>query len=182
MLISTKKIPATLSLHGTFNPRRRPRPLPVFVDWFRQVRLIMRCPLWEKSSLDRTRSILIYHVPVVLYAGGVLALSSIPHLGPPPLRLPAADKIAHFIEYGIFAWLIFRSFSNIGRLYSAGRLLLFTVLSVSVFALFDEFYQRHVPGRHFDMADVASDAAGAVAVLLLIWLRIRRRKPEGRGH
>ncbi len=118
---------------------------------------------------------LIFHLPVILYAGLVIALSSIPHLSPAPIKILAADKIAHFVEYGIFAFLTFRSFSNIGRNTSANRAFFFSILFMCIFALFDEYYQRFIPGREFDLLDILTDVVGAVLVLLFMRSRAGRK-------
>lgn len=127
--------------------------------------------------MSSTHRFVIYHLPVILYAGAVITLSSIPYLSRPPIRILAADKIAHFIEYGIFAWLVFRSFLNIGPDHRANRAFVFSFLFILVFALFDEYYQRFIPGRHFDLYDLLTDAGGALLVLILVWLREKRRLP-----
>lgn len=128
--------------------------------------------------MSGTRRFVKYHLPVVLYAGAVIALSSIPNLSRPPIKILAADKIAHFIEYGIFAWVVFRSFSNIGRNFPLRRAFYLSAGFILVFALFDEYYQRFVPGRHFDVYDLLTDAGGAVLVLLLVWMKKKREKPS----
>jgi len=106
----------------------------------------------------------------------VIALSSIPHLKPPPIRLLATDKLIHFIEYGVFAWLAFRSFSNVRTLSGVNRATLVSALFICVFAVFDEYYQRFIPGRFFDVYDILTDVCGALLVLLLLWVRLRRKR------
>ena len=126
--------------------------------------------------MARTRTFFVFHLPVVLYAGAIITLSSIPNLNPPPIKILAADKLAHFIEYGIFAFLAFRSFSRIGNSSSPNRTFLFAALFVCVFAVMDEYYQRFVPGRHFDIYDILTDLGGALIVLVLLLIRMRRKK------
>ncbi|UCE25041.1 MAG: VanZ family protein [Candidatus Zixiibacteriota bacterium] len=117
-----------------------------------------------------------YHLPVILYAGLVIALSSIPNLSPAPLKILAADKIAHFIEYGVFSFLTFRSFSNFGRNISVNRAFLFSIIFMCIFASFDEYYQRFIPGRDFDVLDILTDIAGAVLVLIFMRIRTNRNR------
>ena len=125
--------------------------------------------------MARTRDFLLIHLPVILYAGVIITLSSIPNLNPPPIKILAADKLAHFVEYGIFAFLAFRSFSRIGRLSSPRRAFFFAAMFVCIFAVFDEYYQRFVPGRHFDIYDILTDLGGALAVLALLLIRTSRK-------
>ena len=41
--------------------------------------------------MARTRDFLLIHLPVILYAGVIITLSSIPNLNPPPIKILAAD-------------------------------------------------------------------------------------------
>lgn len=124
---------------------------------------------------DSTSTFLLYYLPAILYAAVILTLSSIPDLQPPKFAFARVDKLAHFLEYSVFAVLIFRAMS---RLVSPTRLNLayvLSLLSVSTFAGFDETYQSFIPGRHPDPADLLVDIVGAVLVLTLLWLRRKRR-------
>jgi VanZ family protein len=120
------------------------------------------------------RKFLTYHLPLIVYAAMVLTLSSIPNLTGPKLRLVAFDKLAHFVEYAIFAFLAFRSFSRISPGIKTNFALLLSLLFLSLFALLDEIYQSFVPGRHMDPMDFLTDMFGAFLVLIFLWLRRRR--------
>ena len=80
------------------------------------------------------------------------------------------DKVAHFVEYGLFALLAYRSFSHFGPRMTGRRSLLFTVLFLSLFACLDEFYQRFIPGRQSELADLAVDLLGIVSALVFVRL------------
>lgn len=119
-----------------------------------------------------------YHLPVILYAAGIIVVSSMQDLRPPDLPVPSFDKIIHFLEYAIFALLTFRSFYHLGKEPNLRRAVLLTALFVSFFAFLDELYQRFVPGRHSDWRDFLVDIIGAYAVLLALGIfrqRNRRR-------
>ncbi|MEW6413292.1 MAG: VanZ family protein [Candidatus Zixiibacteriota bacterium] len=118
----------------------------------------------------------LYHLPLVLYAGVVITLSSIPQINPPQIRFLAADKVAHFIEYGIFSVLAFRSFSRLGNRVTPNKAVVISALFLCLFAAFDEYYQKFIPGRMSDMQDLLTDLAGAFLVLFLLWLRARKRQ------
>ena len=125
----------------------------------------------------KTRSFFIFHFPLILYAGFVILFSSIPNLGGPKLKFLALDKIAHFVEYAIFAFLTYRSFSQLPfrkprTVYLLGFLFLIS------FAAVDEYYQQYIPGRHSDIWDLLTDLGGASLVLIL--LAITRRKANKR--
>ncbi len=102
-----------------------------------------------------------YHLPVILYGATVLALSSIPNLRSPEIRFLAGDKLAHFIEYAVFALLASRSTSHLA------------LLLLAVFAVVDEVLQGFIPGRQADFWDYLADLAGGSLVLVILWLRKR---------
>ena len=94
-----------------------------------------------------------------------------------PIRFLLADKLAHLVEYGIFAFLTFRSLTNLGRRVAINRAVLLSALFVCLFAAFDEYYQRFISGRRSDVYDLAADVLGAMLVLLLMWLKHRKQQP-----
>ena len=104
-------------------------------------------------------------MPVVLWAGVIFALSSVPSLG---TGLGTWDtvlrKTAHAGEYAILAGLLVRA---LGRAAPA-------FLLAVAYAVTDEIHQTFVPGRAGRPLDVAIDAAGAL-LGVLAWLLWNRR-------
>jgi VanZ family protein len=96
-------------------------------------------------------------LPVLLWAGLIFGLSSIPSLG---TGLGTWDlilrKLAHITEYAVLAVLLARVVS--------ARLALGLAL---LYAIADEFHQTFVRGRHGSPVDVAVDLVGIVAGLLV---------------
>lgn len=117
------------------------------------------------------RRFLKYHIPAILYAALILALSSIPDFGKSPIGILKFDKVIHLIEYAVFAALIFRSFSNISSRVKSKYVLYFSLLFVALFAILDEMYQGLVPGRHSDIYDLLFDVLGATLVIVLLRAR-----------
>ncbi len=116
--------------------------------------------------MSRSRAVSLW-LPVVLWAGLIFALSSIPSLA---TGLGTWDfflrKTAHLAEYAILGGLLARA---TGRAFSA------TLLGV-VYACTDEIHQSFVTGRAGRPVDVAIDAAGVlIGVLVVQELRGRRR-------
>jgi VanZ family protein len=113
--------------------------------------------------MARSRALTLW-APVLLWAGVIFALSSIPGLG---TGLGTWDyvlrKCAHMSEYAILAALLYRA---LGRQTPA----FFAALA---YAAGDELHQRFVQGRHGTPVDVAIDAVGIVAGLL-VWERVRQ--------
>lgn len=103
-------------------------------------------------------------------------MSSIPDLKAPELRFLFVDKLAHLVEYAIFALLIFRSFSRVSRRITRRRAFFLSALFLSLFAFLDELYQHFIPGRNSDVYDLAGDILGALVVLAYLWIRPVRAK------
>ena len=118
-----------------------------------------------------------YHLPAILYAAAILSVSCIPNLKTPEIRFLAKDKVAHFLEYAIFAFLAFRSFAHLSGRKRIGTVILLTLLLLAGFAVVDELLQGFIPGRHSDILDYAADLAGGSLVAIILWL-IRRRQAE----
>jgi len=119
----------------------------------------------------RTRSFLIYHLPALLYAAAIIVLSSIPQFKPPHVGFLPTDKLAHFAEYAIFAYLTFRSVSHLGRRFAGVRAVLVSALFLTVFAAGDELHQHFIPGRQADVYDLIGDLLGGFVVLAHLWRR-----------
>ena len=102
-------------------------------------------------------------VPVVLWAGVIFALSSIPSLG---TGLGTWDYVlrkgAHMTEYALLAALLMRALEREVPAF----------LAALAYAASDELHQHFVHGRHAAPVDVAIDAVG-ILVGLFAWDRLR---------
>src|SRR5260221_1092249 len=107
--------------------------------------------------MSSTRLLLTW-APVVLWAGLIFGLSSVPNLG---TDLGTWDlilrKLAHFGEYAVLGLLLVRAFGREPLAAAAGV----------AYAATDELHQHFVRGRHAAFRDVAIDSAGVLAGLLL---------------
>jgi len=121
------------------------------------------------------KTFLIYHLPTIAYAVAIISVSSITNLSPLKMRKIAFDKVAHFIEYAIFAFLVFRSLSHVRRSISTRAVMISSAVFLTCFATMDEIYQRFVPGRQMDPLDWAVDIVGALLVLSLLGYRRKSR-------
>ena len=106
--------------------------------------------------------------PVVLWAGVIFALSSVPHLG---TDLGVWDtvlrKCAHASEYAVLALLLYRALARELPAFLIGF----------AYAVSDEVHQAFVGGRHPSPFDVAMDAAGLCLGLLLVQVAAARSEP-----
>ena len=110
-------------------------------------------------------------VLLLVYAAGISVASHQPiRMG--EAAIPHVDKLAHFLEFGLFMLLAWQA---------TGRRLWIAWLLTLVFAGLDEWHQAFVPSRDASAFDVLADACGAtlMAVLLryksLLWRFFRVR-------
>jgi VanZ family protein len=88
-----------------------------------------------------------------------------------------ADKVAHFIEYLILAYLFYRG----ARDERWGRVLpawLLVIIVCGGIGTIDELHQRFIPGRDPNIWDWVADTAGIVSGTLI---GMRRFKPGERA-
>jgi len=114
--------------------------------------------------MARSRLLTVW-IPVVVWAAVIFTFSSIPSLstglGPWDTIL---RKGAHVTEYAVLGALLYRAL---------GREPLALAVGIA-YAATDELHQYFVRGRHASPVDVAIDAVGLAAGMLL-WLRLRER-------
>ena len=116
----------------------------------------------------------------------ILTMSSIPSI--PTLKIHTAnseirlDYLIHFCEYGLLSIMAFLSLikSDFRLKY---RKLGFMTLSLIIFAFLDEFHQKFIPGRAFNIKDIISDISGVAAAAIFCVLVFRTiEKKNGQDH
>ena len=105
-----------------------------------------------------------YWVPVILYAGLIVTLSSMstPHTHFPRWFDGISDKIWHALEFAVLAILCHRAFLyGVGSRVGAYAVPLAIVAAI-LFGATDEVHQYFVPLRQADGLDLLADATGAI--------------------
>jgi VanZ family protein len=89
-------------------------------------------------------------------------------------------KTAHFVEYSILGFLIWRVVHSAAAMASQpfGRRFRFALLLAALYAATDETHQLFVPGRQGAVLDVMLDTCGAGFGLAVTWLIVRWRKSK----
>jgi VanZ family protein len=114
-------------------------------------------------------------LPVVVWAGLIFYLSSIPDLKTGLAYDFLLRKIAHVIEYFIFTFLLYRAFNGAFKM-EPGRLLMYPAGLALFYAALDEMHQYFVAGRGCSLGDVLIDSLGIVCFYTLIKFKQRRQR------
>jgi VanZ family protein len=109
----------------------------------------------------------------------IFAGSSLPHVPRPPAGF--TDKDVHLVIYAGLAAVLVRALAGGSWRGLTLRRALGAAIIATMYGVLDEFHQRLVPGRSFEIMDMAADAAGAAlaAGALWTWGIIRPRNPSG---
>lgn len=106
-----------------------------------------------------------FHLPPIIWGLTIYFASSFP--GSKVHLIEGLDKLIHFTVYGIFCFLIHRSFQNIKSDYFFRNSLLLAVIATSIYGLSDELHQAFVPQRSAEFADFVADFSGAIFYILI---------------
>src|SRR5207249_3243393 len=91
------------------------------------------------------------------------------------------DKHEHFFFYGILAALALRALAKGEWRGIQTTTVIGAVLISSLYGVSDEFHQRFVPGRTYEVGDMVADAIGSAAAAGLLWAwGIIRHRSDGR--
>jgi hypothetical protein len=98
----------------------------------------------------------------------IITLSSIPNV--PTLKIHTSggavirlDYLIHFFEYGLLTFLAFLSFAG-NEFKIIFKKYILIIISLIIFAALDEFHQKLIPGRSFNIKDIISDVSGILVV------------------
>lgn len=120
------------------------------------------------------KNFLIYWLPVILWAGGIFYLSSVPNLnsGLSVFWDTFWRKLAHATEFGILNLLLWRALYGYSQ--SFKKALFWSLILTVLYAVSDELHQYFVPSREARWQDVAQDSFGAVGVgFVLLFARYK---------
>ncbi|HEX7402152.1 MAG TPA: VanZ family protein [candidate division Zixibacteria bacterium] len=126
------------------------------------------------------RKLFVFKYIALFYALLIFIVSAIPQI-PPPLGFKWGDKVAHLLEYGIFSFLLFLAFYTSGKEFLKRHVFFLSVLIGMVYGLTDEIHQKFVPGRDCNIYDFLADCLGIIAVQVVLWMYLRKRKKRQKG-
>lgn len=120
------------------------------------IRLIIWCKPFSKYFL-------------VILTLAIIVVSSIPNI--PTLKIHTArseirlDYLMHFCEYGVLTFMAHLSFSESEFKIKYRKFILITICLI-LFAVLDEYHQKLIPGRTFNMKDILSNMTGIFAATI----------------
>lgn len=118
----------------------------------------------------KNRKLIIYRYLFVMWSITLFTLTSIPKLSTPSTGILEIDKIAHFVVYLIFAFLLVKILNKDKR-----SLLRILIVAALIIPLIDELHQIPIPGREFSIYDIIADMAGFAVIIFFV--RAKRLSP-----
>jgi VanZ family protein len=90
-------------------------------------------------------------------------------------QIPFADKLGHFILYGILVLLINLTLFRSIRSKNQNRIVLLSGLTLALLIGLEELSQQNFPNRTFDLVDLSASYLG---VIFFSWLALRIVRPR----
>ena|SRR5690349_21670515 len=87
-------------------------------------------------------------------------------------RIPYADKVGHFVLYGILTLLINLSIFRAVKDESRKRIAVISGLILAVLIGLEEFSQRSFPNRTFSLGDLSASYLG---IFFFAWMAVRAK-------
>ena len=118
---------------------------------------------------------------LIIWVLTIITVSSIPNI--PTLKIHTAkaefrlDYLMHFCEYGFLAFMAFLSFAGSEFKINYKKFILLTA-GLILFAVLDEFHQKLIPGRAFNIKDILSNITGILATTIftiVVFKSVRKR-------
>lgn len=135
-----------------------------------------------KKNLIHSKNKLVYNsyrlakywLPVLIWAGIIFLFSNRPTIKTIDFFLGdfILKKSAHFVEYGVFATLLYRGFINYGI--DKKKTMILSVFIAFLYAISDEFHQSFIYGRTATLRDVLIDTFGAYFSVFIVIKHLKK--------
>ncbi len=106
-------------------------------------------------------------MPVIVWMGIILTVSSIPGKSIPDIEILNIDKAAHFLEFLVFGFLLVRAFKCSYDNMNLAKAIILSLSIAFLYAVLDELHQQFIPDRMMDFFDLISDWAGSCVGIFL---------------
>lgn len=117
--------------------------------------------------------LIAYWAPVILWAGIIFWLSSLPDLKSELKEDFILRKIAHIAEFAILTFLLFRALSR--EQISLIKAVIFSFIFSLLYAISDEYHQTFIEGREGALKDVGIDSIGILITSIVCYIRNRKK-------
>jgi len=114
-----------------------------------------------------------FWLPVILWAGVIFILSSIPNLKTDLEQDFLLRKVAHMVEFGILTFLLYRALNQ--EKIGFCKKLAFSFIFALFYAFTDELHQYYIIGRHCSLTDVGIDSVGILIFTVACYIKNRRK-------
>jgi VanZ family protein len=121
------------------------------------------------------RSFTFSWLPLLVYAGLIFYLSSLPN-PPQPFTFSSADKVLHIVEYAILGILIINLLKHYFPDQGNKQLISLAVVLSTLYGISDEFHQYFVPFRDANLFDVLADGIGSCLGVFLYGYFTKKRE------
>lgn len=111
--------------------------------------------------MNRSRYIVFYALPVVLYCALIFFQSSFAAPDEIP-DLPYMDKVLHFCGYALLGALFLRAYRPVMTNRTITSLIFWSIFSSTLYGVTDEIHQHFVAERSADVFDVLMDFIGSI--------------------
>ena len=118
-----------------------------------------------------------YYLAIGAYCAFIFWMSSQSRPPGSQIDFEGADKLAHFLVYGIMAALVSAGLHDIPGRHPAWLRILGPVLFAMAYGVSDEIHQLFTPGRSYSYFDMLADGLGATAGQAFCLYRFRKRPP-----
>jgi len=122
------------------------------------------------------RKFLKFWLPAVLYAILIFIVSSFEWPFTAGLEATGLDKLAHFLEYAIFGFLMARAVRGSDEKLSRGLVVSIAFAIGALYGITDELHQSVIPGRCAAISDFFMDALGSLAGAAAFFLLLKNRR------
>jgi VanZ family protein len=114
-----------------------------------------------EMSESRTRAprFITVSLPLYLWAAAILAVSSLPGQKLPQIGFWQWDKLAHVLEFAVFAYLLYR-YLLLRHCLAPERIWRICLVVGVLYGVVDELHQLLIPLRMCTWQDLAADSSG----------------------
>lgn len=132
----------------------------------------------------RLTTFLYRWLPLIVYCLAIYIQSDLPASEHIP-SFEFSDKILHFLAYAVMGILFYRAYQTLRIKDNQQMLILFSVVSASLYGISDEIHQYFVPFRDAEILDAIANFLGALCAVYLFHLwavsKYRRQRTDGRN-